>query len=63
MNANTDTIVAAKVVQDSQVNPGSISVVPKKTMSTAALATGLSLVFLGLVGVIVLATYLNKKYK
>lgn len=63
MNYNTDTIVAAKVVQNSQVKTGSVSVVQQKTMSTAALAVGLSLVFLGLVGVIVVAKYLNEKYK
>ena len=63
MDSNADTIVAAKVVQNSHVKGSSVVVVSKKQMSTPALVTGLVLVFLGLIGIIVLAEYLSRKYK
>ncbi len=63
MDSTEDTIVAAKVVQNSQQKGSAVTVVSKKEMSTPVLAVSLVLVFLGLVGIIVLAEYLSRKYK
>ncbi len=63
MNSAVDTIVAAKVVQNAQVGKSSAIVIPRKEMSTPALVTGLVFVCIGLIGIIVLAEYMNRKYK
>ena len=62
MNSDANTITTAKIVQD----VAGASVVPSsnKTMSTAALAVGLSLVCIGLAGIVVLTWYFsNKKHR
>ena len=62
MNTPTDTIVATHGIQNI-AGKTTLNVVPKPTMSNAALTIGLIVVILALVGIVFLANYLNQKYK
>lgn len=62
MSAPTDTIIETHGIQNI-AEKTTLNVVPKPTMSTAALTVGLIVVTLALVGIVFLANYLDQKYK